>query len=328
MSYASNTPRRTYRFRPFRWALGLAIGLVLPGCLKSEDTDLQKRIKDDDDQIQKYFKDLSVGVDKDNLGLYFSVLEANPDGQLAQANDILSIYYVVSPLNGPVFDSLTVRDGPPLKLKLLANALVPVGLDRGLSRMREGEKYRFFIPSALAYGKYQYSAAFPEYTNLVVDAEVVRIETEAEQQAVETRAIRQHLAAHQLDDVDSLDAGLFYQRIREGQGSLPQAGQQVRLNYVGKYLNGTVFDENTAGSFGFVIGGKKVIAGFEEGVMRMRKGEKGRIFIPSHLAYGATLQVIPQRIREDLIRQEQIENEDRIPPFSVLVFEVELLDIS
>jgi len=57
----------------------------------------------------------------------------------------------------------------------------------------------------------------------------------------------------------------------------------------------------------------------------MQKGEKATLLIPSHLAYDESLQIFPEIVREDLLEKELIIEET--PPFSILKFEVELVEI-
>ena len=83
----------------------------------------------------------------------------------------------------------------------------------------------------------------------------------------------------------------------------------MKVHYTGKLLDGTVFDSsrNSTEPFQFNLGLGQVIAGWDEGIQMMSKGEKGVLYIPFYLAY--------------VDRQAGI-----IPPFSTLVFEVELVD--
>lgn len=104
-------------------------------------------------------------------------------------------------------------------------------------------------------------------------------------------------------------SGLQYQVITMGTGPRPGYNNTVVLNYKGSMIDGTVFDSSTnhGGPVSFEI--QKVIPGWQEALLMMPVGSKWKIFIPSHLAYGS--QGIPQRI----------------PPNSVLIFEMELISV-
>ena len=104
-------------------------------------------------------------------------------------------------------------------------------------------------------------------------------------------------------------SGLYYVKTQDGNGEKPKVGQMVEVHYTGKLLDGTVFDSSIErGEPIFVpIGVGQVIPGWDEGIMMMSKGEKGMLYIPYYLAYGD---------RETGV----------IPPFSNLIFEVELIN--
>lgn len=89
----------------------------------------------------------------------------------------------------------------------------------------------------------------------------------------------------------------------KGGVSLKQ-GQSVKVKYLGKLLNDEVFDE---GSFNFILGIGQVVTGFDEGVGKLKVGEKGTLIFPSSIGYGAAGQG------------------SDIPPNSPLVFEIEVL---
>jgi FKBP-type peptidyl-prolyl cis-trans isomerase len=100
-------------------------------------------------------------------------------------------------------------------------------------------------------------------------------------------------------------SGLYYIELREGTGEKANAGDTVTVKYIGKLLNGTVFD---SGTFTFILGKGTVIKGWDEGIAMMRKGGVAQLIIPSNLAYGAN-------------------GAGTIQPYTTLLFSVELLDI-
>lgn len=103
--------------------------------------------------------------------------------------------------------------------------------------------------------------------------------------------------------------GLYYVKTQDGTGEKPSKGSTVKAHYTGFLLDGTVFDTSIERGepIEFVLGVGQVIPGWDEGIALMSKGEKAVLYIPYYLAYGD----------RDL---------GVIPPFSNLVFEVELID--
>lgn len=106
------------------------------------------------------------------------------------------------------------------------------------------------------------------------------------------------------------ESGLYYVMTQEGNGEMPSKGDNVKVHYTGKLLNGKVFDSSVERGepIEVPIGMGYVIPGWDEGIMMMSKGEKGVLYIPFYLGYG-----------------DRGAGQD-IPPFSNLIFEVELID--
>jgi FKBP-type peptidyl-prolyl cis-trans isomerase FklB len=109
--------------------------------------------------------------------------------------------------------------------------------------------------------------------------------------------------------VKSTASGLQYQVIRSGAGAMPKATDTVRVHYEGTLLDGTVFDSSIKRKEPAEFPVNGVIPGWTEALQLMKVGDKWRLFIPSELAYG------PRGAG------------GVIGPNSVLVFEVELLEV-
>ncbi|RJG11999.1 FKBP-type peptidyl-prolyl cis-trans isomerase [Pseudomonas cavernicola] len=108
--------------------------------------------------------------------------------------------------------------------------------------------------------------------------------------------------------ITQLASGLQYEVLSAGEGAKPTREDTVRTHYHGTLIDGTVFDSSydRGEPAEFPVGG--VIAGWTEALQLMGTGSKWRLYVPSELAYGG------QAVGS-------------IPPHSVLVFDVELLEI-
>lgn len=111
------------------------------------------------------------------------------------------------------------------------------------------------------------------------------------------------------ENVKQTASGLQYIIEREGADVKPGPTDQVEVHYSGKLLDGTEFDSSYKRNEPIVFGLNQVIPGWTEGLQLIGKGGKIKLFIPSKLGYGAR------------------GAGNMIPPFSTLVFDVELLDI-
>lgn len=102
----------------------------------------------------------------------------------------------------------------------------------------------------------------------------------------------------------TLPSGVQYKIVKEGRGSKPTASDRVKVNYKGTLIDGTQFDAND----GAVFGVGQVIKGWTEVLQLMPAGSRWTVYIPYDQGYGA-------------------QQAGTIPPFSTLIFDVELLSI-
>ncbi len=110
--------------------------------------------------------------------------------------------------------------------------------------------------------------------------------------------------------VETTASGLQYEVITMGTGPKPTATDEVKVHYTGRLIDGTEFDSSVSRGEPAVFPVGQVIPGWVEGIQLMPVGSKFKFHIPSDLAYGSG--GAPG---------------GAIPPNSVLVFDVELLEI-
>ncbi len=110
---------------------------------------------------------------------------------------------------------------------------------------------------------------------------------------------------------DETTSGLRYQILQNGEGKQATKGANVSVHYKGQLLDGTVFDSSYKRKqpIDFPVGVGQVIAGWDEGILLLKVGDKARFVIPSNLAYGES------------------GAGGVIPPNATLIFDVELMDV-
>lgn len=316
---------RIINFKKLIMILGVVSLAILTSCLNDNDYEDQGSI--DDRLIQAYLKKNKIDAKKSAKGFYYTVIKANSSGEKVKVKDILSVYYKINLLNGNEVGEVKESSGKPKKFKVVDKSIIPMGIRMGSRLMREGEKYKFYLPSNLTYGVHSYKSLIPSNSIFIVETHIVKIDKEAEQKQVEKTEIEAYITAKKITDITEKDSGIFYKKIENGTGDLPVNGKTVKIKYIVKYLNGTELDKTGVNkTFDFKLGSKNVIKGVQEGVKLMKKGEKATLIIPSHLAYDSSLQIFPEEARESLIKRRVIAK--KVPPFSNLIFEVELVDFN
>ena len=161
-----------------------------------------------------------------------------------------------------------------------------------------------------------------------MSVEIIRVGTEAEAyNAVEAFRTFEGLRAKReeeerkrqqeiLDTVakgyEETQSGLRYKILQSGDGNKATKGANVSVHYKGQLLDGTVFDSSYKRKqpLEFSVGIGQVIAGWDEGILLLKVGDKARFVIPSNLAYGES------------------GAGGVIPPNATLIFDVELMGIN
>jgi FKBP-type peptidyl-prolyl cis-trans isomerase len=154
--------------------------------------------------------------------------------------------------------------------------------------MKEGERATFLLPYNFGYGE-EASSNVPAYSPIIMDFSIEKLRDEEEQ-------IKSYIADNKYNMITT-DTGLRYSITKElPTGAALKSGQTVAVNYTGKllYFEGILDAKNKltttfdSGNFSFVLGTAGSIAGFDQGVSKLKVGEKGIIIMPSSLGYKDT----------------------------------------
>ena len=135
------------------------------------------------------------------------------------------------------------------------------------------------------------------------------VRTKQEQLNLDISRIEGYISENNLSGYSSLDNGLHYKVLDEGNLTFPQNGDTLDVEYVGQLLNGIEFDRSyTNQPFEMILGSGEVIQGWEIGLQLIDETGTIILIIPSGLAYGGTAL-------------------NSIPENSVLIFRVKLINI-
>jgi peptidylprolyl isomerase len=271
------------------------------------------------------------GYEKNQNGLYYQFFTQN-EGELPQVGDLIEVKICCM-----------INDSTPLipntqNMMKLQEPSFPGDLNEGLAMMHKGDSASFIVNTDSTFKYLFMQPTLPAEFN---STDVMRFEIKvvdfmpekvyaqnfandvknrnaqraaqlqndyADETAKAAKELADYLTKNKIEAMPT-ESGLYYVVTEPGNGEKPEVGKPVTMHYTGKLLNGTVFDSSVERDqpFQFVLGVGQVIPGWDEGVQLMTKGEKGLLYIPYYLAYG-------ERDMGD------------IPPFSNLIFEVELID--
>ncbi len=254
-------------------------------------------------------------------GVYV-VIDKEGSGDFIKPGFEVSMNYEKYALNGPKYDSnidSIFNHITPMKVNIGQRQLI-AGWEEGMQQFKKGGKGKIFIPSKYAYGSNKFGIrpndTIPANSIIKIDVEVLDVVDLAvlakqltEKQDAEIQAF---LKSNNLTGIKT-NSGLYYVITNEGTGNPPAVGDEVSMNYTGMFLDGNKFDSNIDSTFGhvtplkFPLGQGRVIRGWDEGIMLLKKGTKAKFILPSVIGYGAN-------------------GSGKIPANAILQFDVELLD--
>ena len=254
------------------------------------------------------------GFKKTENGLRYRFHIQNEDAQKAQVGDVLSLS-----LEFRTDGDSVLQIYPEIQTMLQAPKFQG-DIFEGLQMMHEGDSATFIIPAKEYFTTYNYGQVpdfVTEKSMLFVTACIHSIQSfeeyrtiqMQEMQGKEKELITQYLQEHDIT-VEPTASGLYYIETKAGKGANPTKGSKCTVHYRGTLFDGTQFDASYDRNepLTFELGVGQVIAGWDEGIALMKKGGKATLVIPSAIGYG-------ERGAGDMI-----------PPFTPLVFDVELLD--
>ena len=256
------------------------------------------------------------GFKKDKTGFYYQFHgDIHDTADQPQTGDLVGIL-------------MSMRAGDSLLIPMMPNQVIMDSIYEGdlfaaLRMMHVGDSATFifdgkkFFDNMMNPGQEYEFGEEPLYFDvkllgLMKKEEVQKAQAEFEAQLNE----RQSLEAGEIDEylqehpgMKKMETGVYLKSIKKGTGDKVEPLQSVKVHYTGRFVDGTVFDSSVERDtpFEFTVGAGQVIPGWDATVAGMKVGDKVTVLIPSDLAYG--------------------EGTRGIPPYTPLVFDIELLEV-
>jgi FKBP-type peptidyl-prolyl cis-trans isomerase len=252
-------------------------------------------------------------------GIHYKLLSIGDDTQKAVPGDFITIDLAYKTINDSVF-FMGRR-----KFQLTAPEYNG-SVDECFAMLAQGEKAEFII-NAQNFFKQTLQTDLPKFIN--PDADIKIVAAMSEIQTIEQYNKEKEAFLHWIEDfgeyeqvilkqfmqdnklaIPSSKSGMYYLTLKQGAGPQVKNGDTVVIDYEGKFLNGKFFDSTIKRheAFSFVYGTEwQVVPGLEEAIGKMHEGEKALVILPSDLAFG-----------------QGGSSTGIVPPFTSLIFEVEL----
>ncbi|GAA4447729.1 hypothetical protein GCM10023189_04490 [Nibrella saemangeumensis] len=280
---------------------GLAVLVSLSACKTNYVDPDQSAAEQNETDIKTYVTQNNLNAQRTTSGLYYVITTANPNGKKPGIGDELEFNYKLFTLGNVKVDSS--KKDTAVYLPFGLGAMLP-GLEEGMSLMREGEKATLLMPAYLAFGS-RAQPLIPANSAVRFDVQLLRARTEDQQ-------IQDYLDRQKLTVSEATTNGVrVVKTTTVPTGAALATGQTVKVNYAGRLLRGkTDFDK---GTIDVTLGQRQVVAGFEEGISKLRVGEKALIIFPSAQGYGT--------------QGRSSNGVYVIPPYSPLAFEIEVVSV-
>lgn len=262
------------------------------------------------------------GYQRTEEGLYVRFIETDSTRPKPAQGDFLKLAMDCFLRDSLLYSSSAKGESPRIQLK-------PSGFRgdilSGLALMREGDSASFLVQADSAwnamFGAVPGTVSIRPKDRIRYEIRLEKIQTKEDFQ-LEVEALYESIRSQseadfqayleqQQIDAKPTENGVYCWTTQAGNGRRPSSGDLVEVNYVGRFLDGTVFDSTYRDDscFRFVLGNGYVIPGWEEVLPRMQVGSRITALIPFAMAYGD-------------------HSVGRIPPYSNLVYDIALQKIT
>lgn len=282
-----------------RYTLLILVIALLSSCSDDEQTNY---IEKNNNEIIDYISTHNLEAKKSSTGLYY-VIDEPGTGKTANIDSYINVSYKGYLTNGRVFDE-SDSNGIYTNLKQMIS-----GWTEGISYFKEGGSGKLLIPSHLAFGENDYNG-ISGGSVLIFDIKLIEVYEDSETclNAIKSKnetEIKQYITENELV-AQKTESGLYYVIEEESTGEQPTENSDVTVAYKGYLINSS---EPFNQSESYTTNLQDVIPGWTEGIPYFKVGEKGKLLIPSHLAYG-------------------MYGKGSIPGGTVLIFDIELKSIN
>ncbi len=259
------------------------------------------------------------GFVESETGLKYKFYVQNPDSMKIELYDVVEVLMNYRTADTMLFEA----QGQPISFQI--DPITDGDLLEGIMMMRKGDSATFGISPEKFFIEMMKYAELPEHVKdadyLYFDVKVLKIRPEPvalranrlekrERRLAEPGLIQRYITKNDIQ-VSPTRTGLYIIRLSAGEGREAKSGDLVTVHFTGSFLEGQIFDSSYERGvpINFQLGKGEVIPAWDEAIAGMKTGDKVQLIAPSALAYGD-------------------QQRGNIKPYTPLIFEIELLEVS
>lgn len=297
------------------------VGLVivsLTSCLKDDTEEKKNKALADFESYITQLENSGVNLEETDNGVFYE-LKKSPMGEPPEVGDLIEAEITSRVIDKNIFFTTNLDTAEKYNIvdenytyrpyRFFYGYGFTYGFHDALSDMGDSAELNIYVPTDLGYSYVDYSPTIPAFSNLLYQVKIHHVAPNPDE--FEKNNLQDYLLANNMTLEDSTENGIYFEWIETSDGDTVKIGDKVVTKYKGYFLDGEVFDETTGdNTFDFTAGTQSIIYGFNAGILEMTKGSKAKFIIPYYYGYGADGRSKPY-----------------FPPYSTIIFEVELVDI-
>ncbi|WP_232835007.1 FKBP-type peptidyl-prolyl cis-trans isomerase [Pleomorphovibrio marinus] len=315
-------------FYKFVWSLGLLV--LFTGCLQDTETELDRAIERDDAILAQYISNNNITATRTQTGFYYSRETEHPDAYQFENGDVVGIYFDIRTLDGQVVKRHMDEEKEPILFKLSNDGIWPIVIAYAAGLAREGEQFKVYSPSYLAFGNYGYQQMVLPNSNLVMEIKFAGKYSEEDLIEREDQMIQDYIAENDLEGFEKIEEGIYFRLVDQGdeEKAKSERGKNVTFDFKLFHLG-----ESSPTMEGDGSGNRPTIrVGYEEYLNFLNivlddlyLDAEFEAIVPSFAAFDRSIQIIPFEIREDLVNRG--ESVDMVRPYTPIFFEAKIRGI-
>ncbi|MCS6821626.1 MAG: FKBP-type peptidyl-prolyl cis-trans isomerase [Microscillaceae bacterium] len=233
-------------------------------------------------------------------GVKYKILSRGGKGaRKVKVGDLLSFHLIIKNHKDSIIRNTYKDFNGMIKQVPFQEMYIPKPMREVFAFMAEGDSVNIWIKADSLITKGQEMPPFlKKGTDLLHTVKLIKVQTQeeikrenAELEAKNKKKNEEELQKYIKEKglkAERTQSGLYYVIEKQGTGKQPKPGDKVKVHYTGYTLQGNKFDSSVdrGQPFELLIGRGMVIQGWDEGIPLFKEGGKGKLLIPSHLAYG------------------------------------------